>query len=392
MQHTEPHFSQPPEALLASLGVHMSPTHSLLLLATLAAERPVLLVGDPGQAKTSLVRALGAALAPGRTRILNAALTSFDDVRGFIRPSSLEAGQPEIIPGPWSPYRDHLLFVDELSRAPTHQQSRWLQLLHERLVDGQPTDLRWVLAAMNPPSVDGTFPLGLATADRFLAIIALEDFGDLDPAVRLRITLSDLGPSLAPDALPRWLEAVRRRHDAHRKNPLLRLSLAKVANAMVDGFRASDPPFRPQGRRAVALFDLLAWVLAALEVERGPEEGLLALGDHLDAILVAGLVELGQVCDCDPNKLRIARDAAWKAASRAFDDLTAGTNREALAMAALVENSAEEVLERLVQAEFKRPSLKPELLTRLVTTWSERLAARHLVSTPPTPPSRTAPV
>lgn len=360
--------------LLVGLGVHLSPSHAPLLLASLAAERPILLMGLPGQAKTQLVRALGDAIAPGRTRVLNAALTSFDDVRGFIRPSSLDLGHPEIIPGPWSPYRDELLFVDELSRAPSHQQSRWLQLLHERLVDGQPTSLRWVLAAMNPPTVDGTFPLGLATADRFLAILTLEDFAELDPTLRLRITMGELtsGSSelraRATHTLPDYLARVRAEHHQLQSDTVTRLSLGRLVDATLEAFRATpNTPFAPQGRRAVLLHTLMTWVLSALRVEDG-DRATERFVDLLDTLILAGLVDLGRACACDEAALSLAHDEAYRAAERACSALVDRGGREALIDEA-IRRGDPLTLARLGLGELERPTVDPTCATRLLSAW-----------------------
>ncbi len=299
-------------------------------------------------------------------------MTSFDDVRGFIKPSSLEAGRPEIVPGPWSPYRDELLFVDELSRAPAHQQSRWLQLLHERLVDGQPTSIRWVLAAMNPPSIDGTFPLGLATVDRFMAVLALDDFADLDPDIRLRITLGQLQSpvTLAPDTLVNWMLEVHFYAEWSGLDPLVRLALARIANAAIDGFRRGpDAPFLPQGRRAVLLYDLLRWLLAALSVEVGPEQAFEALGDYLDAALAAGLVNLGRAADCDEAALRRAQDQARREAMRVYDEHDGRGDRPLTVEALLAQPKPSEALTRLASDELLRPSLEIEQVHGLARAW-----------------------
>jgi hypothetical protein len=320
VQHTTPERAASAQAALADLGVLLEPPLPLFLLAGLAAERPVLLMGVPGQAKTQLALALGRALAGGRTRVLNAALTAFDDVRGFIRPASLDAGRVEIVPGPWSPYDDLLLFVDELSRAPHHEQNRWLQLLHERLVDGQPTSLRWVLSAMNPPGDGGAHPLQLATADRFLAILRFTPFERLPPAARLRIAAGNLAsPDHAAHArLAAHVEAIAARAAALRESPHLVLRLAQVSLAAIDAFGIDGQPFVPQGRRAALLTELSLHVLAALALETPEAELSRAFSSHLDAIVLAGLSSLAEATGAPPDLRRAAHDRAVGQAGRAL--------------------------------------------------------------------------
>ncbi len=317
---------QPPQgpasahAALAELGLLLEPPLPVFLLAALAAEKPVLLMGLPGQAKTQLALALGRALAGGRTRVLNAALTAFDDVRGFIRPASLDAGRVEIVPGPWSPYDDLLLFVDELSRAPHYEQNRWLQLIHERLVDGKPTDLRWVLSAMNPPGEGGAHPLQLATADRFLAILRFTPFDRLPQSARLRVAAGTL-PAPDPAAHARVADhvaAIAARAATLRDNRHLVLRLAQVSLAAIDAFALEGKPFVPQGRRAAFLTDLSLHVLAALALENPDADLSRAFAGHLDAIVLAGLSSLAEATGVDVDVSRAAHDRASEAAGRAL--------------------------------------------------------------------------
>ncbi|MCC6624954.1 MAG: AAA family ATPase [Deltaproteobacteria bacterium] len=360
-----------PKTILQALGVHLEDPLPLFLLAGLAGERKLLLMGPPGQAKTALARALGAALAPGRTRVLDAALTSFDDVRGFVRPGSLEAGRVEVVPGPWSPYDDELLFVDELSRAPVHQQSRWLQLIHDRQVDGLPTRIRWVLAAMNPPSIDGTFPLGLATVDRFHAVLQIDDFAELERATRIRIAAGLVAPADVDtpvgDVLRAWMSRVQRRLDALSCEHTTRLALARIAVAALDAWCGAGAPTRPQGRRAVLLTELALTLLAGLEVEHGDADlARQQLGELLDAWLTAGLYAPGRAADLDEARLRAAHEAAWRAATRAWEEVFDVRGPRARAVAADADHAdRRRTLAVLLEAELARPTMDVDTFTRL---------------------------
>jgi hypothetical protein len=315
-----------------------------------------------------LARALGEALAPGRTRVLNAALTSFDDIRGFIRPGSLESGRVEIVPGPWSPYKDHFLFVDELSRAPTLQQGRWLQLLHERLVDGQPTDVRWVVAAMNPPTVDGTFPLGLATADRFMAVLALHEFRDFAPATRLAIATGRTRPDVGADAgaaLRGLISAVAAAAETIRADRSLHEALALTALAALDGFGDTpEAPFRPQGRRAFLMTEYFVYILAALQVERGVAAATEAFQRHLGQLVDDALGHVALTIDLSNDRLRPALTNANRLAARTFARHVprAGETRdERPADAATMRASARKAL----ADEVEHPTLPPAMFAEI---------------------------
>jgi hypothetical protein len=361
-------------SVIERLGVLLPPRDALWIVSHLASERRLLLVGDPGLGKSLLARRIGAALAGVRVACLDAALTSFDDVRGFIRPGSLESGPVEIVPGPWSPYDAEVLFVDELSRAQVWQQGRWLQLVHERRVDGRPTAIRWVLCAMNPPT-DGLNGLTLALADRFHAALELTAFDELERQSRIRITTGLSSPT--PDAertFSALIDAIREEADAVRADVGLRVGLAEVAVVAVEHFNRAAAVHLSgvtfHGRRAVHLRESLESLCAALTVEAawgdasgsavlpgllmacnaGRPHALGALRARLREVLDVSLGGVLRTTDLPVAQLGSVIDAAYRAALATWDELIAMAGRHA---------PEDTTLFRSALAELESPTLAP---------------------------------
>lgn len=314
-------------AALDALGLALPPRDALWVLSHIATERRLLLVGDPGQGKTLLARRLGQALAGERVACLDAALTSFDDVRGFVRPASLDQGLVEIVPGPWSPYDAEFLFVDELSRASPWQQGRWLQLVHERRVDGRPTAIRWVLCAMNPAGSEGVAPLALALADRFHAVVELTPYGRLSEAQRLRIAAGLEAPTARDLEVARALAArIVEGTRAVAADTPTRLRFARVAAGAVQQFnaaaRGARSPLQLHGRRVVHLRESMETLAGALIAESGcsVEDAAAGLRARLRDAVAVGLGGVVRAADRDLDRLDAALDAAWRGALAAWDD------------------------------------------------------------------------
>jgi hypothetical protein len=83
------------------------------------------------------------------------------------------------------------VLVDEISRANPQMQSKWLEVIRERRIMGQPLpDLQQVLAAMNPPSYLGAFPLDEALAGRFTVVATVPEVGGMSAEDRRSVVLN----------------------------------------------------------------------------------------------------------------------------------------------------------------------------------------------------------
>ena len=188
-----------------------------VLLASLATEAPLLLVGPHGTAKSLLVERIAAALGLSM-RHYNAALLNYDDLVGIPMPD--EAGQTlNFIKTPGTIWGAGFVFFDEISRCRADLQNKLFPIIHERRVVGIGLDglqHRW--AAMNPPAPDepvsgngtatdyyfGSEPLDPALTDRFPYIINVPSWSQLDKDVRYALVASqaaDRGPAEETDAL-----------------------------------------------------------------------------------------------------------------------------------------------------------------------------------------------
>jgi len=194
-----------------------------VLLAALATESPLLLIGPHGTAKTLLVERLSDALHLAY-RHYNASLLNYDDLVGIPMPD--ETGESlRFITTPGAIWDAEFVFFDEISRCRPDLQNKLFPIIHERRVVGiglQHLRYRW--AAMNPPSPDdadmsagaeiylGSEPLDPALTDRFPFVVPVPTWQQLSPEDRRRIvTLRPDGLLVSPEeasrVIPELVEA-----------------------------------------------------------------------------------------------------------------------------------------------------------------------------------------
>ncbi len=128
--------------LAAALGVHGWAPLDPVLLAALATESPVLLVGAHGTAKSLLVERVAGALGQ-EFRHYNAALLNYDDLVGIPLPD--DGGSLRFVHTPGALWDAEFVFFDEISRCRADLANKLFPIVHERKVLGLP------LRAAAPP-------------------------------------------------------------------------------------------------------------------------------------------------------------------------------------------------------------------------------------------------
>jgi MoxR-like ATPase len=344
-----------PSRIVRPLGLAGWDCLEPVVLAALAAEEPLLLVGAHGSAKSLLLERLAAALGL-EFRAYNASLLHFDDLVGVPLPD--ESGRSlRYIATPTSIWDAEVVFLDELNRTRPELQNKVFPIVHERRVQGVAlTRLRHRWAAMNPPPADGdddgacylgAEPLDPALADRFAFVVEAPGWAALSSAEQRRVLLDSQQspePSRAelrelvaaargvfltlqqgwPPRLAEYFVLLEQQRQAggcapfstRRMAMLLRNTLsvqaARAALAMATAgpeaartidwetsawlaFLHGSPLLAQHGtldRAAMRAFHRQAWKLAGLP-EGDPWRELLAMGDPLDRLVRA--VRLGSV-------------------------------------------------------------------------------------------------
>lgn len=183
-----------------------------MLVAALATEEPLLLIGPHGTAKSMLLTRVAVALGL-EFRHYNASLLNFDDLVGFPFPD--KDGRLNYVQTPATIWGAGAVIFDEISRCRPDIQNKLFPIIHERKVQGLPLEqLRYRWAAMNPPAAEdddagylGSEALDTALADRFAFVAAMPDWESLTEAEQLAVIKADSRP-VDTDAASRLAGAV----------------------------------------------------------------------------------------------------------------------------------------------------------------------------------------
>jgi MoxR-like ATPase len=180
-----------------------------VILAALADERPLLLIGPHGTAKSELLNRLAQVLGLEH-RHYNASLIAFDDLLGYPVPNTARDGLTYLRTA-GDLWQAESVFLDEISRCRPETQNKLFAIVHEKRVQGMPLQhLRYRWAAMNPPATadiaddedvyEGSLPLDPALADRFPWVVPLPVLAEMSREDRLGlIGGGDALPQILPD-------------------------------------------------------------------------------------------------------------------------------------------------------------------------------------------------
>jgi MoxR-like ATPase len=317
-KRTAPRRSRP-VPLTGRLGVlgwsHLDP----LVLAALALEAPVLLVGEHGTAKTLLVERIAQALGD-EFRHYNASLLNYDDLVGIPIPDPTGTGL-RFVGTEGSVWGASFLFFDELNRCRPDLQNKMFPLVHERRIAGADLpDLRHRWAAMNPPPASdgydigyiGAEPLDAALADRFWFVIRVPAWRDLTRAERELLVAGDVADGDKSLDLHALVADTRTAIDA--TDVVDAQLVVRYTVVLVDALR--DAGIELSGRRAQLLARSVQATAAAARTLRSsaPADRLEALGEIAELVLRHALPHWADAVPPSVATVVAAHVQAWQLA------------------------------------------------------------------------------
>ena len=306
--------SMPPRPLLRQLGLIGMDAIEPLVIAALATQSPLLLIGPHGTAKSLLLCRLCEAL--GVTwRHYNASLLNYDDLVGYPLPQ--DDGTLRFVQTPASIWDAEAVFLDEISRCRPDMQNRLYSIIHEKRVQGLPIErliFRW--AAMNPPSNAaaieqeqenylGSEALDSALADRFNFLIEVPRWQSFSEADREALIRSEHAPvsKESSAALRSRVEAVQA--EAVIVEAALGLAIAEYVRMITD--QAVLLGLTLSGRRAAMLYRNVIAVHAARLVASPAANA----NDSAWLALEHSLPQRAEGTAIDRARLMLAHNNAW---------------------------------------------------------------------------------
>ncbi len=251
-----------------------------VILAALADERPMLLIGPHGTGKSELLNTLARMLGTSH-RHYNASLICFDDLLGYPMP---EPGQQRMkfIQTEATVWGAESVFIDEISRCRPEIANKLFSLIYERRLQGQLiSGLRYRWSAMNPPPTEddmdsstqdliynGSLPLDPALADRFVWVVPFPAMWDMSIQARKAIVENGGTRENKLFNLNELIAATRR---IYQQFPFQFQSwveewVVAVTEAM------TDSPLKFSGRRCVYLRESVRWIYSAMQALNAPLE------------------------------------------------------------------------------------------------------------------------
>lgn len=201
------------------LGLYGYTEKEPIILAALANEGPMLILGRHGIGKTMLSENISKALNIS-SRLYNASLINYDDLVGMPYPSE-DKKSLKYIYDDSAIWDAEFVLIDEINRTKPELQNKLFPIINEKRIQGKKLDkliYRW--SAMNPPFVSeesdegdefiysGTSRLDEALADRFYYFLDAPEFENLNGEDKIKIILGET-PSELPFSLKDLIEETK---------------------------------------------------------------------------------------------------------------------------------------------------------------------------------------
>jgi len=191
------------------------------LLAGLACDLWVVLVGPHGSCKTKVLKSLALSLDE-RLQIYSAPRDDIITIAGFINHEAVKEGRLEFVKHDRAIWDVEFLAIDELTRARVENQNIWLEILQENTLYGHKLKIKRTVVTLNPQATmyAGTFELDKALEDRFAFFLSVPEMQSIESEARTQMLDMSLGFHLkgrqsaeSLESLKNTLDEIRERFD-----------------------------------------------------------------------------------------------------------------------------------------------------------------------------------
>jgi len=205
-----------------------------VIIAMMAVEKNILLIGRHGSGKTRLAKYLSMGYEQDKFVFYDATKDDMISIAGLPDPEAMKKGKIEFIPHERTIWDKTTIVIDEITRATKETQNLYLSILEERNLFGKQLVYKTLIATANPESYAAANKLDEALLDRFYAVIKIPEFSSIRSEDAKKIMEMNLiEPDIKKEELVDVFEKIKSKYDELKKDEKTKNMLMEYASQFI---------------------------------------------------------------------------------------------------------------------------------------------------------------